>query len=275
MIKKYKPTSPGRRAQTKVVGSKTNKRNVSKKTLRELTVSLRGAVGRSHGRISVQHRFAGAKRRYRVIDFKRDKKDVIGFVESIDYDPNRTCEIALIKYVDGDRRYILAPNGLKVGNKILASEITEPLVGCSIPMKNIPLGLQVHNIELYPLAGGKFVRSAGAAAVITAKEGKYVLVKMPSGEVRRFLGECYATIGQVGLDDWKLMSFGKAGRRYHLGVRPTTRGKARSDGHPLGGSYSQAMGRQPVDKWGNLSKGKKTRKRKYTSKYIVKDRRSK
>ncbi len=274
MIKKYKPTSPGRRAQTKIVGSVTAKSRASRNSIRNLTVSLRGPVGRSHGRISVQHRFTGADRRYRLIDFKRDKKDILGIVESIDYDPNRTCEIALIKYIDGERRYILAPNGLLVGAKVFSGELIEPLVGCSMPMKNIPLGLSIHNIELYPSAGGKFVRSAGVSATITAKEGKFVSVKMPSGEVRRFLGNCYATIGQVGLEDWKLVSFGKAGRRYHMGVRPTTRGKARSDGHPLGGSYSQAMGRQPVDKWGNLSKGKKTRTRKYTNKYIIKDRRS-
>ena len=275
MIRKYKPTSPGRRDMTNIVGQSSTNNRKNKKVTSKLTISLRGAVGRSAGRISVQHRFAGAKKRYRLIDFKRNKYDISGTVVSIDYDPNRTCEIALISYPDGEYRYILSPSGLNIGDKVISSEKAEALTGNAMPMKNIPLGVAIHNIELYPKAGGKFIRSAGTAGQLTAKEGKYVTVKMPSGEVRNFLAECYATIGQVGLEEWKQISFGKAGRRHHMGVRPTTRGKARSDGHPLGGSYSQAMGRQPVDKWGNKSKGKKTRSRKHTSKYIVKDRRSK
>lgn len=275
MIKKYKPTSPGRRAQTKIVGNASTTLKPKKDVLRKLTVSLRGPVARSGGRISMQHQFSGAKNRYRVIDFKRNKYDIVGEVVAIDYDPNRTCEIALIKYVDGDKRYILAPANLKIGDKVISGQTIEPQIGNAMPMKFIPLGTAIHNIELYPKAGGKFVRSAGVSATITAREDKYVNVKMPSGEVRRFLGDCYATIGQLSLEDWKLVSLGKAGRAFHMGVRPTTRGKTRAQGHPLAGKYKRRVGRQPVDQWGNYSKGKKTRKRKNTQKYIVKDRRSK
>jgi len=275
MIKKYKPTSPGRRGQTRLKGNASNNNIVSRDVSRKLTVSLRGPVARSGGRISVQHQFSGAKNRYRIIDFKRNKYDIVGKVVSIDYDPNRTCEIALIQYVDGDKRYILAPAGLKINDKVISGENVEATIGNAIPMKNIPLGSPIHNIELYPNAGGKFVRSAGVSATITAREDKYVNVKMPSGEVRRFLGNCYATIGQLCLEDRKLVKLGKAGRAFHMGVRPTTRGKTRSEGHPLAGKYKRRVGRQPVDQWGNYSKGKKTRNRKHTQKYIVKDRRSK
>lgn len=273
MIKKMKPTSPGRRAQSYMItgnGSVKSSRAVRKK----LTVASKGPVGRAGGKISVQCRWRGAKKRYRLIDFKRSKYDISGTIESIEYDPNRSCDIALVLYVDGDRRYILAPIGLKVGDSIVSGENVDIATGNALPLRQIPVGVPVHNIEMYPKAGGKFVRGAGAAAYITAKEGKYVDVKLSSGEIKKFLADCYGTIGQVGNEEHKLVSIGKAGRAYHMGQRPKNRGKARSDGHPHGGSYSRRVGRQPVDKWGNLAKGGKTRSRKHTNKFIVKSRRS-
>lgn len=272
MIKKYKPTSAARRGQTIYIGKGHNSKP-ARKVQRKLTVAIKKPAGRGTGKISVHHKRVGAKKRYRLIDFKRDKYNVEGIIESIEYDPYRTCDIAVALYMDGERRYILCPLGIEVGNKIISGEKVQPNFGNAMPMKNIPVGLPIHNIEMYPKAGGKFVRSAGNSAIITAKEDKYVNVKMPSGEVRKFLGECYATVGQLSGDEWKLVKFGKAGRLYHMGIRPTIRGKARPWKHPLGGSYKRRVGRQPVDMWGNLAKGKKTRKRKYTNKYIVKDRR--
>lgn len=274
MIRAYKPTSAGRRGQTIYIGKGHNQKP-SKKVRKSLTVDKKGPVGRSHGKISVQHRKQGSKKRYRIIDFKRNKHGIKATVESIEYDPNRSAEIALLLYKDGERRYILAPSGLNVGDEVESGDSATVNLGNTLPLSKIPVGLPIHNIELYPNAGGKFVRSAGNAAFITAKESDYTNVKMPSGEIRRFLSTCYATIGQLSADEWKLIKFGKAGRKYHMGVRPTTRGKARSWKHPLGGSYKRRVGRHPVDMWGNKSKGKKTRSRKYTSKYIVKDRRSK
>lgn len=274
MIKLYKPTSPGRRNQSILITEANNKKT-DKSILKKLSKVIHRKAGRSHGRISVYQRRVGTKKRYRQIDFKRNKFDIKARVVSIDYDPNRTCDIALLSYEDGEKTYILRPNDLNVGDVVVSGNKVEPKVGNAMPMKNIPIGIPIHNIELYPNAGGKFVRSAGTSAYITAKDEKYVNVKMPSGEVRKFLAECKATIGQIGRDEHKLVKLGKAGRSYHLGRRPKTRGKARSDSHPLAGSYSRRVGRQPVDKWGNLAKGKKTRKRKHTDKYIVKDRRVK
>lgn len=275
MIKKYKPTSPGRRNMTKMVGMSGQTSVLTKSEKKNLTVSLRGPVARSGGRISVQHQFSGTKKRYRVVDFKRNKYGIEGEVVAIEYDPNRTCELALVFYHDGDKRFVLAPIGLKVGDKIISDEKAEPKPGNAMRLANIPLGMAIHNIEMYPEAGGKYIRSAGTMATITAKEGKYVDVKMPSGEVRKFLANCYATIGQIGNEDWKLVKLGKAGTKHHMGVRPTTRGKTRAEGHPLAGKYKRRLGRHPVDMWGNKSKGKKTRSRKHTNKYIVKDRRKK
>lgn len=274
MIKSVKPTSPGRRGMTYLIG-KGSKSKLIKSVRKGLTSKLSGTVGRSKGRISIYNRRRGAKSRYRQIDFKRNKYNIEGVVESVEYDPNRTCEVAVILYTDGERRFILAPAGISVGDRVISGEKVPVKAGNSMPMANIPIGTPIHNIEMYPMAGGKFIRSAGGAAYITAKEGKYVNIRMPSGEIRRFLAACYATIGQIGNEEWKLVTLGKAGRSFHLGKRPKTRGKARSDGHPLGGSYSRRLGRQPVDKWGNLSKGKKTRKRSNTNKYIVRDRRLK
>lgn len=276
MIKRYKPTSPGRRGQTRLISVETKiKTKTDKKIVKKMTKGLVGAVGRSDGKISMHHKRRGAKKLYRLIDFKRNKYDVEGTVESIEYDPNRTSDVARILYVDGERRYILAPKGLKVGEKIISSQKADPDIGNALPLGKMPVGTKIHNVELYPGAGGRFIRSAGAAGTVTAREKGYVNVKMPSGEVRKFLAKCFATIGQIGRDEWKLTKIGKAGRNYHRGIRPTTRGKARAYGHPLAGSYKRRLGRQPVDKWGNLSKGKKTRNRRHTDKYIVKDRRTK
>ncbi len=273
MIKRYKPTSPGRRGQTRVYGETTGK--PSKIVRKNLTVDVKGPAGRSGGRISVQHRSNGAKKLYRKVDFKRNKYDIPGKIEALHYDPYRNCDIALVLYEDGERRYILAPSGLNVGDSVISGQQVEPKTGNTLPLSNIPLGLPVHNIELYPGAGGKFIRSAGSAGYITAKEGKYIDLKMPSGEIRRFLGVCYATIGQLGNEEAKLEKLGKAGRARLRGVRPTTRAKTRPDSHPLAGSYKRRLGKHPMDQWGNLSKGKKTRKRYHTNKYIVKDRRAK
>src|SRR3989338_2751403 len=273
MIKQVRPTSPGRRAQTYLkTGNESTKS--SRSVRKKLTTASKGAVGRSAGRISVQCRWRGAKKRYRIIDFKRSKYGIEGTIEQIEYDPNRSCDIELVLYVDGERRYILSPIGLKVGSKVKSGEGVDILTGNALPLKQIPVGVPVHNLEMYPKAGGKFIRGAGTAAYLTAKEGKYVDIKLPSGEIKKFLGDCYGTIGQVGNEEHKLVSIGKAGRAFHMGSRPKTRGKARSDGHPLAGSYSRRVGRQPVDKWGNLAKGGKTRRRKHTDKFIVKSRRS-
>ncbi len=273
MIKQVRPTSPGRRAQTYLKSGNESTKS-SRAVRKKLTVASKGPVGRSAGRISVQCRHRGAKKRYRIIDFKRSKYGIEGTVESLEHDPNRSCDIALVLYVDGDRRYILAPIGLKIGSKVISGESVDILTGNALPLRQIPVGVPVHNLEMYPKAGGKFIRGAGTAAYVTAKEGKYVDIKLPSGEIKKFLGDCYGTIGQVGNEEHKLVSIGKAGRAFHMGQRPKTRGKARSDGHPHGGSYSRRIGRQPVDKWGNLAKGGKTRNRKHTDKFIVKSRRS-
>ncbi len=277
MIKRVKPTSPARRGQTYLKNENLGeKKGVSKSARKALkNRKERGAVGRSAGRTTIYNRRVGAKKLYREIDFKREKLDVPATVVAIEYDPNRTTSIALVLYADGEYRYILAPQGLKIGDKVVSSEKTDIRPANTMRLANIPLGVAIHNIELYPGAGAKFVRTAGGAAFITAKEGDYVNVKMSSGEVRRFLAQCFATIGQLSNEEWKLIKLGKAGRSYHKGRRPKVRAKTRSYGHPLAGSYKRRLGRQPVDKWGNLSKGKKTRSRKHTNKYIVQDRRSK
>lgn len=272
MVKKYRPTSPGRRAQT-ILSRPARKNKPTKEITNKLTDNLHRVPGRAHGRIMVYQRRSGAKRRYRTIDFKRDKYDIPGIVEEIQYDPNRTSDIALVLYPDGDKRYILAPIGIKAGDTVVSGEKVEVRTGNAMPLANIPVGTPLHNIEIYPKAGGRLVRSAGAAAFVSSREGKYVQVKMPSGEVRKFLAVCFATIGQLSNDEWKLVSLGKAGRAYHMGRRPKTRAKVRPDSHPLAGSYSRRLGRQPVDRWGHKSKGKKTRSRTHTNKYIVKDRR--
>jgi len=275
MLKRLKPTTPGQRGMVLLV-SKTNKKS---KSARGLLKPLKGPKGRSKGKISQRHQSRGAKKFYRIIDFKRNKSDVEGLVYTIEYDPNRNCNIAMVNYIDGDKRYILAPEGLKAGDKVVSSSKAAPKIGNATELSNIPLGVSIHNIEINPGRGGQIVRSAGTSAVITAKEGKYVNIKMPSGEVKRFLASCIATIGVLGNADFKNTKIGKAGRKRHMGIRPTVRGIAFSNprDHSHGGSYkSTGIGlKTPVSRTGVPSKGYKTRKRKHTDIYKVRDRRSK
>jgi len=227
------------------------------------------------GKISVRHQGGRHKRYYRYIDFKRDKKDEIGTVINIEYDPNRNADIARIEYKDKEMRYILFPKGLKIGDKIIASEKAEIKVGNSLPLKKIPIGVEVHNVEIYPGRGGAMVRGAGNAAVVIAREDKFIHLKLPSGEVRRFLEDCTATIGAVGKEDFKLQIFGKAGRKRRMGIRPTVRGTAQNPRtHPHGGGEGKVgEGMHPKTPWGKPARGKKTRKRKkWSSKLIVKKR---
>lgn len=235
-------------------------------------------VGRSKGRISVRHKGGGAKRVYRVIDFRRDKRDIPARVEAIEYDPNRSAGIALLVYADGERRYILAPEKIEVGSEVMASEKAPAKAGNALPLGKIPVGMEVHNVGLIPGRGGQLVRSAGTAAAVTAKEGNYVHLKMPSGEVRKVRVECWATVGRLAGAERKLRKLGKAGVKRHMGVRPTVRGVVQHPGsHPHGGGEGKSGIGMPSPKtpWGKPTLGKKTRKRKHTDKYIVKDRRKK
>jgi len=271
-IRRYKPTSSGRRQRTDVDSSHLSK----ERPLKALARGKKGPVGRSRGRVTIRHREQGAKKLYRQIDFKRDKKDIEGKVASIEYDPNRTANIALIVYQDGEKRYILAPAGLKVGDTVVAGEKVELKDGNAMPLKNIPVGFPIHNLELFPGRGGQLVRSAGAAARITAKEDDYVHVQMPSKEVRKILAKCFATLGQVSKIEHAAIKFGKAGRKRHLGIRPTVRGVAMHPGaHPHGGGEGRSgIGmKSPKSPWGKRTLGKKTRRRKYTDKFIIRRRR--
>ena len=272
VMKRYKPTSSGRRQRADVASSHLSK----ERPLKGLTKSKKGSVGRAKGRVTVRHREQGEKKLYRQIDFKRDKKDIAGRVAAIEYDPNRSADIALIVYKDGEKRYILAPAELKVGETIIAGEKVEIKDGNTLLLKNIPVGLPIHNIELFPGRGGQMARSAGVSAKITAKEGDYVHLQMPSGEVRKVLSTCCATLGQVSRIEHSSVKLGKAGRKRHMGVRPTVRGVAQHPGaHPHGGGEGRSgVGmKSPKSPWGKRTLGKKTRRRKYTDKYIVKDRR--
>ncbi len=273
-VKKYKPTSPGRR-------------NASVNTREEITCStpqksllrkLRRTGGRNNqGVTTCRFRGGGAKRKYRVIDFRRDKDGVEGTVASIEYDPNRTCNIALVKYADGDKRYILAPAGLTVGGKIYSGDEAEPRVGNCLPLARIPAGMEVHNIEMKPGQGGRMVRSAGGSARLAAKEGKYAHLLLPSGESRMVDIRCRATIGQVGNSDHANVRIGKAGRKRHMGRRPHVRGSAQNPvSHPMGGGEGRrAGGRHPCSPTGKLAKGGRTRKKRKTSnKMIIRRRRS-
>lgn len=267
MIKKYKPTSAGIRFK------KTLVKKVHKgRGLKKLTTPLKGTVGRNKGRISTRHRQRGAKKHYRVIDFKRNKLGIEGKVERIEHDPNRGPDIALISYADGEKRYILAPEGLKIGDKIMSGPEASLDVGNALPLEKIPLSMKVHNVEINPGRGGQLGRGAGNAVVIMAKEGNYVNIKLPSGEVKKVLSKCYATIGEIGNADHRHTRAGKAGIKRHKGWRPAVRGVAMgTDAHPHGGSYSDTGVGMPSPKspWGQKTRGKKTRRRKYTDKYIV------
>jgi len=270
-LKKYNPTSPGRRFMTALTFDEITKSTPEK----ALTEPLRRSGGRTNrGRISIWFRGGGHKRRYRVVDFRRDKRDVPAKVAAIEYDPNRSARIALLHYVDGEKRYILWPEGLAVGATVVAGDGADILPGNCLPLKMIPAGTMIHNVELRPGKGGQMVRSAGGAAQLVGKEGDYAQVKLPSGEVRMVGVDCHATIGQVGNLDHKNVSVGKAGRTRWKGRRPHNRGVSMNPvDHPHGGGEGKTSGgRHPVTPWGKPTKGFKTRNNKRTQKFIVKRR---
>ena len=274
-IRNYKPTTPGRRKMSALTNEEITKSTPEK----SLTVTLKKNSGRNNqGKITVRHQGGGAKRKYRIIDFKRDKKDITGVVASIEYDPNRTANIALINYMDGEKRYIIAPKGLNVGDKIESGENADIKVGNALPIMNIPVGTVIHNIELRPGKGAALARSAGSSAQILGREGKYVMIRLSSGEQRKVLGTCMATVGVVGNEDASLVKLGKAGRKRHMGIRPTVRGSVMNpNDHPHGGGEGRApVGRKaPLTPWGKPALGYKTRNNKKTDKFIVRRRNSK
>ncbi len=267
-IRTYKPTSAGRRFQTVHVFDEIT----TDRPYKPLTEPLRKSGGRNNqGELTSWWRGGGHKRMYRVIDFKRDKRDIPGRIITVEYDPNRSSRIALVQYADGDKRYILQPNGLKVGDTVVAGDNVDILPGNALPLKNIPLGTLIHNVELRPGRGGQVARGAGSSVQLVAKEGAYATVKMPSGELRKINMECLATVGQVGNLDHENVSWGKAGRSRWLGKRPHVRGVAMNPvDHPLGGGEGKTSGgRHPVSPWGMPTKGYKTRNRKSTDQFIV------
>ena len=275
-IKSYKPTTNGRRGMTTLVNEEITKTTPEK----SLVVTVKKSGGRNNqGKITVRHHGGGAKRKYRIIDFKRNKDGVVGKVASIEYDPNRSANIALINYADGEKRYIIAPKGLKVGMKIESGEQVDIKVGNCLPLGNIPEGTLVHNIELKPGKGAQMARSAGTSVQILGHEDKYTLLRLNSGEVRKVLSVCRATIGEVGNADYNLVNLGKAGRKRHLGIRPTVRGSVMNpNDHPHGGGEGRApIGRKgPVTPWGKPTLGYKTRnKKKASNKLIVRPRKNK
>lgn len=269
----FKPTTSSRRKMSTLVNPELSKKAPEK----SLLVTIKKSSGRNNqGKITVRHRGGGVKRKYRIIDFKRNKFDVPGTVAAIEYDPNRTSNIALVSYLDGDKRYILAPNGLKVGDVVLSGESVDIKVGNSLPLMNMPMGTVVHNIEMRPGKGGQLARSAGSSAQVLGREGSYVLLRLKSGETRKILGTCRASVGEVGNLDQELVKIGKAGRTRHMGFRPTVRGSVMNpNDHPHGGGEGKApIGRkQPVTPWGKPALGYKTRKtKKLSSKFIIKSR---
>ena len=273
-IKKFNPYTPSRRHMT----SSDFAEITASKPEKSLLVSLQKNAGRNNqGKITVRHQGGGSRKKYRLVDFKRNKKDGIpAIVKTIEYDPNRTANIALICYADGEKAYILAPNGLEVGQKVMNGEQAEIRVGNCLPLANIPVGTQIHNIELYPGKGGQLVRSAGNSAQLMAKEGKYATLRLPSGEMRMVPIICRATIGQVGNIDHELINIGKAGRKRHMGIRPTVRGSVMNpNDHPHGGGEGKTgIGRPgPCTPWGKPALGLKTRKKnKPSNKLIVRRR---
>ena len=269
-IKKFKPTSAGRRQMTVSDFSEIT----AAKPEKSLVVPYKKNAGRNaQGRITVRHQGGGHKRQYRIIDFKRLKDNIPAKVATIEYDPNRTARIALLNYADGEKRYIIAPNGLKVGDTVISGTDVDIQIGNAMPIYNIPVGTVIHNIELKPLKGAQLCRSAGAGAQLMAKEGKYAHLRLPSGEVRLVLAECRATIGQVGNLEHEIINIGKAGRTRWMGIRPTVRGSVMNpNDHPHGGGEGRApVGRKsPMTPWGKKAFGLKTRKKKnITNKYIV------
>ena len=274
-IRNYKPTTPGRRKMSALVNEEITTSTPEK----TLTVTMKKNGGRNNqGKITVRHQGGGVKRRYRIIDFKRNKVNVPGTVATIEYDPNRTANIALINYADGEKRYIIAPKGLEVGAVIEAGENADIKVGNALPIMNIPVGTMVHNIELRPGKGGELARSAGASAQILGREANYVMIRLSSGEQRKVLGTCMATVGEVGNEDSSLVKVGKAGRKRLMGIRPTVRGSVMNpNDHPHGGGEGRApVGRKaPVTPWGKPALGLKTRKKKQSDKFIVRRRNGK
>ncbi|MGC8926976.1 MAG: 50S ribosomal protein L2 [Myxococcota bacterium] len=271
-VKTFKPTSPGRRFMTVADFSELKKGPPEKSLVKRIK---RHSGRNNQGRVTIRFRGGGSKKIYRIIDFKRDIRDIPAKVEAIEYDPNRTCRIALLNYKNGVKRYILAPDGLKVGDTVVSSENADIKVGNSLPLRNIPVGQMVHNIELKIGKGGALVRAAGSAAQVLGKEGDYAILRMPSGEMRKVLQECYATIGQVGNLEHENIIIGKAGRQRLKGRKPHVRGVVMNPvDHPHGGGEGKAgQGNpHPVSPWGWKTKGKKTRHNKRTEKYIIKHR---
>jgi len=273
-IKTYRPYTETRRFQTGLTFDELT----GQKPYRPLVEPKRRISGRNnHGEISVRHRGGGHKRHYRLIDFRRDKVGIPARVASVEYDPNRSAFISLVHYADGEKRYILYPQGLKVGDKVVSGPDADIVVGNALPLRNIPAGTVIHNIEMHLGKGGQLVRSAGGGAQLLAKEGEYAQVRLPSGEVRKVHVDCMATIGQVGNLDHENISMGKAGRKRWMGIRPTVRGVAMNPvDHPLGGGEGKTSGgRHPVTPWGQPTRGYKTRSNKQTDRFIVKRREKK
>ena len=274
-IRNYKPTTNARRKMSTLINTEITTDTPEK----SLLVTIKKNGGRNNqGKITVRHQGGGAKRKYRIIDFKRNKRDIVGTVATIEYDPNRSANIALVNYVDGEKRYIIAPKGLTVGTKIVAGENVDIKVGNALPIMNIPVGTVIHNIEIKPGKGGELARSAGASAQILGREGRYVMVRLSSGGQRKVLGTCYATIGEVGNEDYELVKLGKAGRSRHMGIKPTVRGSVMNpNDHPHGGGEGRApIGRKsPLTPWGKPALGHKTRNPKKASNKLIMSRKSK
>ena len=274
-IKHFNPVTPGQRKKSTLVNEELTKTAPEKSLLRKAN---KNSGRNNQGRITVRHQGGGAKRKYRIIDFKRNKFGIEGRVASIEYDPNRSANIALINYIDGEKRYIIAPKGLKVGMKVVSGNNADIKIGNSLPLMNIPVGTTIHNIEMRPGKGGQIARSAGQSAQILGREDKYVLVRLSSGETRKILGTCMATIGEVGNEDYSLVRLGKAGRSRHMGIRPTVRGSVMNpNDHPHGGGEGRApIGRSgPMTPWGKPALGYKTRKNKKSSTKLIVTRRNK
>ena len=273
-IKYYKPTTNGRRNMTTLINTEIT----TDKPEKSLLAPLKKHGGRNNnGKVTVRHQGGGAKQKYRIIDFKRNKDGIEGKVATIEYDPNRSANIALINYVDGEKRYILAPKDLKVGQKIVSGDACDIRIGNAMRLDKIPVGTVIHNIELYPGHGGQLVRSAGASAQILGRDDKYVIIRLTSGEIRKILGVCRATIGEVGNADYMNVNYGKAGRIRHMGIRPTVRGSVMNpNDHPHGGGEGRApVGRKaPLTPWGKIALGLKTRNKKKKSSDLIMRRRN-
>ena len=273
-IKYYKPTTNGRRNMTTLVNTEITTDTPEK----SLLAPIKKNGGRNNlGKITVRHQGGGAKRKYRIIDFKRNKFDIPGTIATIEYDPNRSANIALVNYADGEKRYIIAPKDIKVGQKIVSGPNADIRVGNALPLEKIPVGTMIHNIEMHPGHGAQLVRSAGTSAQILGREDKYVLIRLASGEVRKILGVCYATIGEVGNADYMNVNYGKAGRIRHMGINPTVRGSVMNpNDHPHGGGEGRApVGRKaPLTPWGKIALGLKTRNHKKKSNDLIVRRRN-